>query len=139
MKKLRLIITKKAFEVLNAFLEDNYLENYIAYNESDLYYKNILNFPDLSMTLKNNVIFFAKEDINQDDEYVFIDALKSMKKKNATYYSYILDTDTNLIKEFSNKNEMVEELPYTELKDLKRIKNIEEIISDKIVEQEMVM
>ena len=61
------------------------------------------------------------------------------KKKNATYYSYILDTDTNLIKEFSNKNEMVEELPFTELKGLKRIKNIEEIISEKIVEQEMVM
>jgi len=43
MKNVRLIITEKGFETLKAFAEENYLGNYIASNENDLYYKSILN------------------------------------------------------------------------------------------------
>ena len=44
MKKVRLIITEKGLETLKAFAEENYLGNYIASNDNDLYYKCILNF-----------------------------------------------------------------------------------------------
>ena len=36
MKKVRLIITEKEFEILKAFAEENYLTKYIANNVNDL-------------------------------------------------------------------------------------------------------
>lgn len=136
MKKARLLITEKGLEVLKAFAEENYLGNYIANDDNDAYYKNILNFPDVLVELKDDIVLFAKEDISSDDEFVWIETMADMKKKNATYYSVIFDTDTREIKEFSNESGKVK-LPFSNLDTFEKIKSIEEIVNEKVIEEDM--
>lgn len=136
MKKARLLITEKGLEVLKAFAEENYLGNYIANNDNEAYYKNILNFPDVLVELKDDIVLFAKEDISSDDEFVWIETMADMKKKNATYYSVILDTDTREIKEFSNESGKVK-LPFSNLDTIEKLKGIEEMVYEKVMEEDM--
>ena len=136
MKKARLLITEKGLEVLKAFAEENYLGNYIANNDNEAYYKNILNFPDVLVQLKDDIVLFAKEDISSDDEFVWIETMADMKKKNATYYSVILDTDTREIKEFSNESGKVK-LPFSNLDTIEKLKGIEEMVYEKVMEEDM--
>lgn len=136
MKKARLLITEKGLEVLKAFAEENYLGNYIANNDNEAYYKNILNFPDVLVELKDDIVLFAKEDISNDDEFVWIETMADMKKKNATYYSVIFDTDTKEIKEFSNESGKVK-LPFSNLDTFEKLKGIEEMVYEKVMEEDM--
>lgn len=136
MKKARLLITEKGLEVLKAFAEENYLGNYIANNDNEAYYKNILNFPDVLVELKDDIVLFAKEDISNDDEFVWIETMADMKKKNATYYSVIFDTDTKEIKEFSNESGKVK-LPFSNLETFEKLKGIEEMVYEKVMEEDM--
>ena len=136
MKKARLLITEKGLEVLKAFAEENYLGNYIANNDNEAYYKNILNFPDVLVELKDDIVLFAKEDVSSDDEFVWIETMADMKKKNATYYSVILDTDTREIKEFSNESGKVK-LPFSNLDTFEKLKGIEEMVYEKVMEEDM--
>ena len=136
MKKARLLITEKGLEVLKAFAEENYLGNYIANNDNEAYYKNILNFPDVLVELKDDIVLFAKEDISNDDEFVWIETMADMKKKNATYYSVIFDTDTREIKEFSNESGKVK-LPFSNLDTFEKLKGIEEMVYEKVMEEDM--
>ena len=136
MKKARLLITEKGLEVLKAFAEENYLGNYIANNDNEAYYKNILNFPDVLVELKDDIVLFAKEDISSDDEFVWIETMADMKKKNATYYSVIFDTDTREIKEFSNESGKVK-LPFSNLDTFEKLKSIEEMVYEKVMEEDM--
>lgn len=136
MKKARLLITEKGLEVLKAFAEENYLGNYIANNDNDAYYKNILNFPDVLVELKDDIVLFAKEDISSDDEFVWVETMADMKKKNATYYSVIFDTDTREIKEFSNESGKVK-LPFSNLDTFEKLKGIEEMVYEKVMEEDM--
>ena len=136
MKKARLLITEKGLEVLKAFAEENYLGNYIANNDNEAYYKNILNFPDVLVELKDDIVLFAKEDISSDDEFVWIETMADMKKKNATYYSVIFDTNTKEIKEFSNESGKVK-LPFSNLDTFEKLKGIEEMVYEKVMEEDM--
>ena len=136
MKKARLLITEKGLEVLKAFAEENYLGNYIANNDNEAYYKNILNFPDVLVAVKDDIVLFAKEDISEDDEFVWVETMKDMKRKNATYYSVIIDTDTKAIKEFSNESGKIN-LPFSNLDTFEKIKGIEEIVNEKVIEEDM--
>lgn len=136
MKKARLLITEKGLEVLKAFAEENYLGNYIANNDNEAYYKNILNFPDVLVELKDDIVLFAKEDISSDDEFVWVETMADMKKKNATYYSVIFDTDTKEIKEFSNESGKVK-LPFSNLDTFEKLKGIEEMVYEKVMEEDM--
>ena len=136
MKKARLLITEKGLEVLKAFAEENYLGNYIANNDNEAYYKNILNFPDVLVELKDDIVLFAKEDISSDDEFVWIETMADMKKKNATYYSVIFDTDTREIKEFSNESGKIK-LPFSNLDTFEKLKGIEEMVYEKVMEEDM--
>lgn len=136
MKKARLLITEKGLEVLKAFAEENYLGNYIANNDNEAYYKNILNFPDVLVQLKDDIVLFAKEDISSDDEFVWVETMADMKKKNATYYSVIFDTDTREIKEFSNESGKVK-LPFSNLDTFEKLKGIEEMVYEKVMEEDM--
>ena len=136
MKKARLLMTEKGLEVLRAFAEENYLGNYIANNDNEAYYKNILNFPDVLVELKDDIVLFAKEDISSDDEFVWIETMADMKKKNATYYSVIFDTDTKEIKEFSNESGKVK-LPFSNLDTFEKLKGIEEMVYEKVMEEDM--
>ena len=136
MKNVRLIITQKGLETLKAFAEENYLGNYIASNENDLYYKSILNFPDVFETIKNDIVIFAKDNISEDDELVWIETMSDMKRKNATYYSFILDTNTRVIKEFSNESGKVK-LPFFDLDSFEKINKIENVLNEKILEEDL--
>lgn len=136
MKNVRLIITQKGLETLEAFAEENYLGNYIASNENDLYYKSILNFPDVFETIKNDIVIFAKDNISEDDELVWIETMSDMKRKNATYYSFIFDTNTRVIKEFSNESGKVK-LPFFDLDSFEKINKIENMLNEKILEEDL--
>lgn len=136
MKKVRLIITEKGLETLKAFAEENYLGNYIASNDNDLYYKCILNFPDVLETLKSDILLFAKDDISEDDELVWVQTMSDMKKKNATYYSFIFDTNTKVIQEFSNESGKIK-LPFFDLESFEKISKIESIVNDRVLEEDL--
>lgn len=136
MKKVRLLITEKGLEVLKAFAEENYLGNYIASNENDAYYKNILNFPDVLEKIKDDIVLFAKDNISTDDEFIWLESMSDMKRKNATYYSIIFDTETKEIKELSNNSGKVE-LPFANLDTFEKLKNIENIVYEKVMEDDM--
>jgi uncharacterized protein YrzB (UPF0473 family) len=136
MKNVRLIITEKGLETLKAFAEENYLGNYIASDENDLYYKNILNFPDVLEMIKNDIVLFAKNDISEDDELVWVETMSDMKRKNATYYSFIFDTNTKVIKEFSNESGKIK-LPFFDLDSFDKINKIENMLNEKILEEDL--
>lgn len=136
MKNIRLIITEKGLETLKAFAEENYLGNYIASDENDLYYKNILNFPDVLEMIKNDIVLFAKNDISEDDELVWVETMLDMKRKNATYYSFIFDTNTKVIKEFSNESGKIK-LPFFDLDSFEKINKIENMLNEKILEEDL--
>lgn len=136
MKNVRVIITEKGFETLKAFAEENYLGNYIASNENDLYYKSILNFPDVFETIKNDIVLFSKDDISEDDELVWIETMSDMKKKNATYYSFIFDTNARVIKEFSNESGKIK-LPFFDLDSFEKINKIENMLNEKVLEEDL--
>lgn len=138
MKKIRLLISEKGLEVLKAFAQENYLGNYIASNENDLYYKDILNFPDVLTSMKDGIVLYAKDNITDDDEYVWIETMSDMKRKNATYYSLILDTKTNSIQEYSNESGKIK-LPFSNLDTFEKIRNIENIVCEQVLENEMEM
>lgn len=136
MKNVRLLITEKGLETLKAFAEENYLGNYIASNENELYYKSILNFPDVLETMKNDIVLFAKEDISEDDELVWLQTMSDMKKKNATYYSFIFDTKTKVIQEFSNESGKIK-LPFLNLDSFEKIEKIETLLKERVAEEEL--
>ena len=134
MKKVRLIITEKGLETLKTFAEENYLGNYIASNDNDLYYKCILNFPDVLETLKSDILLFAKDNISEDDELVWVQTMSDMKK--TTYYSFIFDTNTKVIKEFSNESGKIK-LPFFDLDSFEKVNKIESIVNDRILEEDL--
>lgn len=138
MKNVRLITTKNGFEVLKAFLEENYLGNYIANNESDLFYVDITNSPDVMENLENDTILFSKNDITQDDEFVWIETMQDMKRKNATYYSIIINTEDKSIEEFMNESGKIV-LPILKLESSERIENIENLVNDRMLEEDLEM
>lgn len=138
MKNVRIIITEKGLEVLKAFADESYLGNYIAVNENDLYYKNIFNFPDVITTLKEDIVLFAKDNISEEDEYVLVESISDMKRKNATYYSVILDLNHHTIKEFSNESGKLK-LPFAELDTFEKLDKIQEIVDENIMEEYLEM
>lgn len=138
MKNVRLITTKNGFEVLKAFLEENYLGNYIANNENDLFYIDITNSPDVMENLENDTILFSKNDITQDDEFVWIETMQDMKRKNATYYSIIINTEDKSIEEFMNESGKIV-LPILKLESSERIENIENLVNDRMLEEDLEM
>lgn len=138
MKNVRLITTKNGFEVLKAFLEENYLGNYIANNESDLFYIDITNSPDVMENFENDTILFSKNDITQDDEFVWIETMQDMNRKNATYYSIIINTEDKSIEEFMNESGKIV-LPILKLESSERIENIENLVNDRMLEEDLEM
>ena len=138
MKNIRLLTTKDGFEVLKAFLEENYLGNYIASNENELFYIDITNFPDVLENLENDTILFSKNDITQDDEFVWIETMQDMKRKNATYYSIIINTEDKSVEEFINESGKIV-LPILQLKNSERIEKIENLVNEIILEEDLEM
>jgi len=138
MKNVRLITTKDGFEVLKAFLEENYLGNYIANNENELFYIDITNFPDVLENLENDTILFSKNDITQDDEFVWLETMQDMQRKNATYYSIIINTEDKSIEEFMNESGKIV-IPILKLDSSERIENIENLVNERMLEEDLEM
>lgn len=138
MKNVRLITTKDGFEVLKAFLEENYLGNYIASNENELFYIDITNFPDVLENLENDTILFSKNDITQDDEFVWLETMQDMQRKNATYYSIIINTEDKSIEEFMNESGKIV-IPILKLDSSERIENIENLVNERMLEEDLEM
>ena len=138
MKNIRLLTTKDGFEVLKAFLEENYLGNYIASNENELFYIDITNFPDVLENFENDTILFSKNDITQDDEFVWVETMQDMKRKNATYYSIIINTEDKSVEEFINESGKIV-LPILQLKNSERIEKIENLVNEIILEEDLEM
>ena len=138
MKNVRLITTKGGFEVLKAFLEENYLGNYIANNENELFYIDITNFPDVLENLENDTILFSKNDITQDDEFVWLETMQDMQRKNATYYSIIINTEDKSIEEFMNESGKIV-IPILKLDSSERIENIENLVNERMLEEDLEM
>jgi len=93
MKNIRLVMSKKGFDILKAFADDSYLYNYIVNNPSELWEDNILNNPDVLQQYDED-IFFSKDYINEDDEYVLKDSITDVKAKNISYYMVLIDSET---------------------------------------------
>ena len=133
MKCIRLIISQEGFKSLKAFADDNYIYNYIANNSFELFEINILN-PTLKQQI-GDYIFFSKDNINKDDELVIIQSIEDIKKKDASYYAVILDTETLGIKIFKNVSGKIN-LPIINMPvkfdDFEIIKRIEEYNSNEL-------
>lgn len=138
MKNVRLVTTKDGFEVLKAFLEENYLGNYVANNESDLYFVDITNFPDVLENLENDTILFSKNDITKDDEFVWLETMQDMQRKNATYYSIIINTEDKSIEEFMNESGKIV-IPILKLESSERIDKIENLVNERMLEEDLEM
>lgn len=134
MKCVRLIISKDGYEALRAFADDNYLYEYIANNTAELDEINILNNPNIKKQI-GDYIFFSKDNINDEDEIVWIQSIEDIRKKNASYYAVILNTETLEIKVFENLSGKIN-LPIVNMPvkfdDFEIIKRIEEYNSNEL-------
>lgn len=134
MKCVRLIISKDGYEALRAFADDNYLYEYIANNSSELDEINILNNPTLKRQI-GDYIFFSKDYINDEDEIVWIKSIEDIRRKNASYYAVILNTETLEVKVFENLSGKIN-LPIVNMPvkfdDFEIIKRIEEYNSNEL-------
>ena len=86
--------------------------------------------------IKNDIILFAKDNISEDDELVWVQTMSDMKNKNATYYSFIVDTDTKAIQEFSNESGKIKS-PFLDLDSFEKIHKIESLVNDKVIEDSL--
>ena len=134
MKCVRLIISKDGYEALKAFADDNYLYENIANNSAELYEINILNNPTLKQQI-GDYIYFTKDNINLEDELIWVQSINDIKRKNASYYAIILDTETFEVKIFKNLSGKIN-LPIVNMPvkfdDFEIIKRIEEYNSNEL-------
>lgn len=120
--------------MVKAVADESYLYRYIVNNYTELSSTNIFYNPDLCENLSSESLLFIKLNLNEDDEIIIEDVMRELKKKNATFYAYIIDEDTKsiyLFKNFSGKlnlpiiNNLLEGVD-----DFKVIQNIEEYVKD---------
>lgn len=94
MKSLKLFIQAKDFKRLLAFSDEGYLYNYIVNNATELDENNIFRNPTISMKLED-MIYIAKMDINKDDELVWKETSRDLRRKKVSYCAVILDSKDN--------------------------------------------
>ena len=90
MKNIRLFIESNKLDMLKAFSDDSYLYNYIVNNYSELSEDNIFRNPTILKKI-NNMIYFSKTEITEDDEFVWKETSQNLKNKNVSYYAVVLD------------------------------------------------
>jgi len=136
MKNVRLIISKKGFDAFKAFSDENYLYSYIVANDNQLYDESIIHNPTILKEIED-YIFFAKDEINEDDELVWELSIKDVKRKDATYYAVLLDPETMEIRVYKNLSGKTN-LPIIDLSadDFENISTIEDYKNELSYEQE---
>ena len=80
MKNIRLFIESNKLDMLKAFSDDSYLYNYIVNNYSELLEDNIFRNPTILKRI-NDMIYFSKTGITEDDEFVWKETSQDLKNK----------------------------------------------------------
>lgn len=111
MKNIRLFIKSKNLDMLQAFSDESYLYNYIVNNYSELPEDNIFRNPTLIKRLEE-IIYFSKNDISNDDVIVWNETSRDLKSKNISFYAVILDSENG---SFTTYNNLKASIPYLQI------------------------
>ena len=111
MKNIRLFIKSKNLDMLQAFSDESYLYNYIVNNYSELPVDNIFRNPTLIKRLEE-MIYFSKKDISNDDVIVWNETSRDLKSKNISFYAVILDPENG---SFTTYNNLKASIPYLQI------------------------
>ena len=111
MKNIRLFIKSKNLDMLQAFSDESYLYNYIVNNYSELPEDNIFRNPTLIKRLEE-MIYFSKNDISNDDVIVWNETSRDLKSKNISFYAVILDSENG---PFTTYNNLKASIPYLQI------------------------
>ena len=97
--------------MLQAFSDESYLYNYIVNNYSELPEDNIFRNPTILKKLEE-MIYFSKENISDDDEIVWNETSRDLKSKNVSFYAIILDPING---SFTVYNNLKNTIPYLQI------------------------
>ena len=111
MKNIQLFIKGKNLNMLQAFSDESYLYNYIVNNYSELPEENIFRNPTILKKLEE-MIYFSKENISDDDEIVWNETSRDLKSKNVSFYAIILDPING---SFTVYNNLKNTIPYLQI------------------------
>lgn len=101
MKNIRLFINDRNLKQLIAFSDDSYLYNYIVNNYSELPEDNIFRNPTATKQLED-VFYFSKTGITEDDELVWNETSRDLKKNNVSYYAILIDQKNGTFLVYNN-------------------------------------
>lgn len=139
MKNIRLFIKSKNLDMLQAFSDESYLYNYIVNNYSELFEDNIFRNPTLIKRIEE-VIYFSKNDISNDDVIVWNETSKDLKSKNISFYAIILDSENG---SFTTYNNLKTSIPYLQINSntdvFEAVNKIEKFNKELEYEEEMEM
>lgn len=139
MKNIRLFIKGKNLNMLQAFSDESYLYNYIVNNYSELPEDNIFRNPTILKKLEE-MVYFSKENISEDDEIVWNETSKDLMSKNVSFYAVILDP---LKGAFTVYNNLKSTIPYLQIDSdtdiFEAVTKIEEFNKELEYEEEMEM
>ena len=111
MKNIQLFIKGKNLNMLQAFSDESYLYNYIVNNYSELPEDNIFRNPTILKKLEE-MIYFSKENISDDDEIVWNETSRDLKSKNVSFYAIILAPING---SFTVYNNLKNTIPYLQI------------------------
>ena len=139
MKNIRLFIKSKNLDMLQAFSDESYLYNYFVNNYSELPEDNIFRNPTLIKRLEE-MIYFSKNDISNDDVIVWNETSRDLKSKNISFYAVILDSENG---SFTTYNNLKASIPYLQINlntdVLDAVNKIEQFNKELEFEEEMEM
>jgi len=101
LKNIRLFINDRNLKQLIAFSDDSYLYNYIVNNYSELPEDNIFRNPTATKQLED-VFYFSKTGITEDDELVWNETSRDLKKNNVSYYAILIDQKNGTFLVYNN-------------------------------------
>ena len=111
LKNIRLFIESNKLDMLKALSDDSYLYNYIVNNYSELSEDNIFRNPTILKKI-NNMIYFSKTEITEDDEFVWKETSQNLKNRNVSYYAVVLDPKNGSLFIYYN---LKNKIPYIEI------------------------
>lgn len=94
--KLRVLIQEKYLKLLQAIADESYLYNCVVNNYSELYEDNIFRNPTTSKLI-NNLVFIAKENITEDDVFVWQEIRRELQEKNIPYVTVIVEPNGSFL------------------------------------------
>lgn len=125
--------------MLQAFSDESYLYNYFVNNYSELPEDNIFRNPTLIKRLEE-MIYFSKNDISNDDVIVWNETSRDLKSKNISFYAVILDSENG---SFTTYNNLKASIPYLQINSntdvFEAVKKIEQFNKGLEYEEEMEM